>query len=119
MNQTDAATRDSVSEFDTALMAGTHEGSVQGPEEAYLKMRDRALVLEKALAKANADKAVLVEVLVGLIRGSKSAEGLAWECGCETEDGVHTLLDDSRGDAYRELTEAKEKARAALFQVQT
>ena len=60
--------------------------------------------LERDLAKANADKAVLVAAC-------NAALNLAWEVGCETEDGVHTLLDDSRGDLYRKLS-------AALSQVQ-
>ena len=60
--------------------------------------------LELALAKANADKAVL-------IAACKAALSLAWEVGCETEDGVHTLLDDERGDLYRQLS-------ATLSQVQ-
>ena len=36
----------------------------------------------------------------------RHAEKLAWEVGTETEDGVKTLLQDSRGDLYREIVAA-------------
>ena len=35
-----------------------------------------------------------------------AAAGLAWEVGSETEDGVHALLDDSRGDLWRQIMAA-------------
>lgn len=47
-----------------------------------------------------------------LLAACKVALGLAWEIGCETEDGVMTLLDDSRGDLYRTLSAALAKAGA-------
>jgi hypothetical protein len=45
-----------------------------------------------------------------LLAACKAAESLAWEAGCETEDGVHTLLTDSRGDLYRQISAAIAKA---------
>lgn len=47
-----------------------------------------------------------------LVAACKAAEKLAWEVGTETEDGVATLLADSRGDLYRQLVAALQKAGA-------
>ena len=74
------------------------EKTVMGIKDERDRLIERNKVLREALAIA--DSAL------------KHAEGLAWEVGCETEDGVHVLLEDSRGDLYREIT----KARAALAQ---
>lgn len=43
-----------------------------------------------------------------LVAACRAALNLAWEVGCESEDGVMTLLDDSRGDLYRQLSAALE-----------
>lgn len=40
----------------------------------------------------------------------RAALPIAWETGCETEDGVGTLLEDSRGDLWRQLIEALEES---------
>lgn len=45
-----------------------------------------------------------------LIAACRQAIKLAWEVGCESEDGVLTLLDDSRGDLYRQLRDVLVKA---------
>ena len=57
-----------------------------------------------------ADDARAIAAVPNLIAACKAALPLAWEVGCETEDGVHTLLDDSRGDLYRQLSAALAKA---------
>ena len=64
---------------------------------------DFARTLERDLAAKD-------QVIVELAAACKEASKLAWEVGCETEDGVYTLLDDSRGDLYRQLTVALAKA---------
>jgi len=46
-----------------------------------------------------------------LVAALKAAEGLAWEVGCESEDGVLTLLNDSRGDLYRQISAALAKVK--------
>ena len=43
----------------------------------------------------------------------KAAELLAWEVGCETVDGVNTLLEDERGDLWREIVAAREAYKRA------
>jgi hypothetical protein len=52
----------------------------------------------------------LIAAAPDLAAACKAALDLAWETGCETEDGVHTLLADSRGDLWRQLTAALAKA---------
>jgi hypothetical protein len=54
--------------------------------------------------------AKLIAAAPELAAACKAALHLAWEVGTETEDGVHTLLDDSRGDLYRQLSDALVKA---------
>src|SRR4249919_105350 len=77
----------------------------------------RAMAYLTHARKLEADSAELIAALRLLLSRSKSAEQLAWECGCETEDGVYTLLEDSRGDAYRELSGAREEAKRVLAEV--
>lgn len=45
-----------------------------------------------------------------LVAACRAASRVAWEIGCESEDGVMTLLEDGRGDLYRQLTAALEAA---------
>ena len=56
----------------------------------------------------------LVERVNRLEAVLKNAERLAWEVGSETEDGVHTILEDSRGDLWREIT-SEQDANADLL----
>ena len=59
------------------------------------------------------DDAILLAAAPDLLEACKSALGLAWEVGCESDDGVLTLLDDSRGDLFRKLSAAIQKATPA------
>lgn len=59
------------------------------------------VALRKAAAQADAHDE--------LVAACKAALSLAWEVGCETEDGYHTLLDDSRGNLFRQLSAALAK----------
>lgn len=69
-----------------------------------LLMRDGATARMQMLPSESRD------ALNGLLAACKAALPLAWEVGCETEDGYKTLLDDSRGDLWRQLTAAISKA---------
>jgi hypothetical protein len=55
-------------------------------------------------------KAMLVSAAPDLLKACRAALSIAWETGCESEDGVMTLLDDGRGDLFRTLTAALAKA---------
>jgi len=59
-------------------------------------------------------KKSLTAALVTADHALRQAERLAWEVGCETVDGVHTLLSDSRGDLYRTVTDARVEIKNAL-----
>lgn len=54
--------------------------------------------------------ALLITAAPDLLAACKQAAKLAWEVGSESEDGVLTLLEDSRGDLYRQLRDAIAKA---------
>lgn len=51
-----------------------------------------------------------IEAHDAMLAALKHAEKLAWEVGCESDDGVNTILEDSRGDLWREITAAIAKA---------
>ena len=63
----------------------------------------RITYIDDDVSKANA---ALLAAAPTLLAAAKAALGLAWEVGCESEDGVLTLLPDSRGDLYRQLSAA-------------
>jgi len=69
--------------------------------EAATTLRAQAAALEE-LATLREKVKVAEEAL-------KKAERLAWETGCETVDGVNALLEDERGDLWREITAALAK----------
>lgn len=50
--------------------------------------------------------AVRLNAVPALASALRAASRLAWEVGCETEDGVATLLPDERGDLYRQIAAA-------------
>lgn len=52
----------------------------------------------------------LIAAAPDLYAACRAALRLAWEVGSETEDGVKTLLDDGRGDLYRQLSSALARA---------
>jgi hypothetical protein len=60
--------------------------------------------------KRHEANARLIAAAPDLLEACKAALSLAWEVGCETEDGVGTLLEDSRGDLFRQLSAALAKA---------
>ena len=51
--------------------------------------------------KANAR---LIAAAPEMYAALRKAERLAWEVGCETVDGVNTILEDERGDLWREIS---------------
>ena len=59
------------------------------------------------------EDSMLLTAAPDLLEACNAALGLAWEVGCESEDGVLTLLDDSRGDLFRKLSAAIQKATPA------
>ena len=52
----------------------------------------------------------LIAAAPDMLEALRAAELLAWECGTETDDGVATILEDSRGDLWRQITAAIAKA---------
>lgn len=52
----------------------------------------------------------LIAAAPEMLAALKEAEKLAWEVGCETVEGVNFLLEDSRGDLYRQISAAIAKA---------
>jgi len=68
-------------------------------------------VLDHAIAEVdNVANARLIRAAPDLLSACRAALSIAWETGTESEDGVQTLLDDGRGDLYRTLSAAIEKA---------
>lgn len=61
-------------------------------------MKEASVVMRQASRK--------IEAGHKMARALRHAEKLAWEVGTETEGGVKTLLQDSRGDLYREIVAA-------------
>jgi hypothetical protein len=60
-----------------------------------------------------ADAALIVRAVNAhddLVAALRHAQQLAWEVGCETDGDEYTLLADSRGDLWREITAALVKA---------
>jgi hypothetical protein len=86
-----------------------------GPWEVVPCNHGGGLLLRKGIIQSSIqivpmEDARLISAAPELLEACKAALGIAWEIGCETEDGVHTLLDDSRGDLYRQLSAAITKA---------
>ena len=77
-----------------------------GPDHGMTDMADYS---EHGSDEADAR---LIAAAPELADACKAALNLAWEVGTETEDGTRTLLEDSRGDLYRQLRAALTKAGA-------
>lgn len=70
----------------------------------------RVTIRSAADLREDTANAAAIAAAPDLIAACKAAERLAWEVGTETEDGIKTLLADSRGDLYRQLAAALAKA---------
>lgn len=62
---------------------------------------------ERSEADANA---LLIAAAPDMLAALIAAEYLAFEVGSETEDGFATILEDSRGDLWRQISAALQKA---------
>ena len=80
------------------------EGGIgcRSPENGMMGFRITAFM---SLADAK-----LVHAAPDMAEALRAAQRLAWEVGSETEGGVQTLLEDGRGDLYRQISAALAKA---------
>jgi hypothetical protein len=91
------------SPVDTYIVTAEEDGSIGINALCVAKLDGRAdeKRVRILIERANAAPA-MYEAL-------RKAERLAWEVGCETEDGVKTILEDARGDLWREITAVLER----------
>jgi hypothetical protein len=86
-----------------ALMLGTITIGYRDERQPGARKNMQALIDQANAYGAN--QATIAELVAAL----REAEKLAWQVGSETEDGVMTLLEDSRGDLYRQIRAALAK----------
>jgi hypothetical protein len=80
-------------------------------------LNDAEVIIEDLcaqLAAASATNSELSRALFSAMNALSRAKTLAWEVGTETDDGVHKLLPDSRGNLWREIHSCEEFVRMCL-----
>ena len=60
--------------------------------------------MERIGHEESAANARLIAEAPAMAECLKKCERLAWEIGCYTDDGIHVLHDDERGDLWREIS---------------
>lgn len=83
------------------------------PQPGYPGSMVCAVAPLNKLTPEDTANALLIAAAPDMLAALVAAEKLAWEVGTETDDGVNTLLPDSRGDLWRQISAVIARATGA------